>query len=235
MRDRLAVFSFAAVLALVFPSLPAAQSDKGSSSPSLLDRLYPDRQTAEPVIDLSGLDTADTQVPSSSAPAAETAAPPGPARLILRRPAPSAQPTEDRPSTATATLAADEPTTAQAPVGLAPAELAAMLKATPMPRRLPPPAIDLGTLAEAATTDEDRPTTATRTADAPPPAPVRVNVASQQELARNLRIDPRRARLIIQFRETYGPFRGPDDLEQVTGITDGMVRAWETAGLLRFD
>jgi competence ComEA-like helix-hairpin-helix protein len=64
---------------------------------------------------------------------------------------------------------------------------------------------------------------------------VQVNSASIYELMESLGIDARRARLITQFRTSYGRFKDPEDLAQVSGITDDMIRRWEKQNLLIFD
>jgi DNA uptake protein ComE-like DNA-binding protein len=70
---------------------------------------------------------------------------------------------------------------------------------------------------------------------APPnPDGVWINSAPALELERKLRLDARRARMIVEYRTTYGPFTTPDDLSQVTGITDDMVRRWESSDLIFF-
>jgi hypothetical protein len=62
-----------------------------------------------------------------------------------------------------------------------------------------------------------------------------INHADADEIRQKLRIDARRARLIIEFRQTYGPFRYPDDVREVNGITDQMVQVWEEQDLLALD
>jgi DNA uptake protein ComE-like DNA-binding protein len=64
------------------------------------------------------------------------------------------------------------------------------------------------------------------------PNAVDVNRANAAQLAKKLKIDARRARLIIEFRQAYGPFKSPEDLAQVFGITDEMLLAWEKGGLI---
>lgn len=65
--------------------------------------------------------------------------------------------------------------------------------------------------------------------------PVRVNHADPAELRAALKLDPIRARHIIQFRATHGPFKEPDDLAQVSGVSEEMVRQWDERDLLIFD
>ena len=64
---------------------------------------------------------------------------------------------------------------------------------------------------------------------------VPVNRAEAHEIMEKLNIDARRARMMVEFRKMYGRFLRPEDLEQVTGITDEMVNRWEEQGLLEFD
>ncbi len=66
-------------------------------------------------------------------------------------------------------------------------------------------------------------------------AAIDVNHAPAETLARGLGLDARRARLVVEFRELTGRFRGPADLAQVNGLTDDMIRRWEEEGLLRFE
>lgn len=67
------------------------------------------------------------------------------------------------------------------------------------------------------------------------PLKVRVNSAGPMELIEKLRLDARRARLIVQFRRLYGGFRNPDDLAQVQGIHDELIVQWEEENLLSFE
>lgn len=64
---------------------------------------------------------------------------------------------------------------------------------------------------------------------------VRINSATPDELRARLKLDPIRARYIVEFRTLYGRFKGPDDLSQVSGITGEMVLKWEEANLLDFN
>jgi len=73
----------------------------------------------------------------------------------------------------------------------------------------------------------DAGTGAPRRAQALAPQAVAVNRADAGELERKLNIDARRARFIIEFRRAYGPFKRPEDLTQVYGITDAMLALWE--------
>lgn len=67
------------------------------------------------------------------------------------------------------------------------------------------------------------------------PEPININRAPARALEEKLNIDARRARFIIEFREVYGSFRRPEDLAQVNGITDAMIRQWEERGLIVLD
>jgi competence protein ComEA len=67
------------------------------------------------------------------------------------------------------------------------------------------------------------------------PEPVHVNKADAETLARELKIDARRARFIIEFRQAYGSFKSPEDLAQVYGITDAMLQDWEDRGRIALD
>lgn len=64
---------------------------------------------------------------------------------------------------------------------------------------------------------------------------VPVNSAGTDRLIEALLLDSRRARLLVEFRDVHGPFTRPEDLAQVNGITDDMIRVWEERHLLRFD
>jgi hypothetical protein len=61
-----------------------------------------------------------------------------------------------------------------------------------------------------------------------------VNYDDAATLMEKLGLDARRARLIVEFRTIFGPFRTPEDLSQVAGITEAMISAWENDGLLVF-
>lgn len=69
----------------------------------------------------------------------------------------------------------------------------------------------------------------------PAPPPFRINHAPENELARVLDLDARRARILAEFRQVHGPFHIAEDVAQVMGITDQRVRDWEDKGLLNFD
>lgn len=66
------------------------------------------------------------------------------------------------------------------------------------------------------------------------PGGVRINSADEQELRTRLKLDGIRARNIIEFRTHYGPFKHLDDLSQVSGITQEMVKKWDDQNLLFF-
>lgn len=62
-----------------------------------------------------------------------------------------------------------------------------------------------------------------------PPAPTNLNTASVQELQRLPRIGPALAGRIVEYRETRGPFRTPDQVTDVKGIgekTLERMRPW---------
>ena len=69
----------------------------------------------------------------------------------------------------------------------------------------------------------------------PNPEGVWINRATPAELQHKLKLDARRARLLVEFRKTFGPFKTPEDLTQVSGITGDMVKIWESNELLFFD
>lgn len=64
---------------------------------------------------------------------------------------------------------------------------------------------------------------------------VHVNAADTDELREKLKLDPIRARYIVEFRTLYGRFKGPADLNQVSGITDEMILKWEEKCQLDFN
>jgi competence ComEA-like helix-hairpin-helix protein len=64
------------------------------------------------------------------------------------------------------------------------------------------------------------------------PDAVLINNAEIEEIARKLKIDARRARFIIEFRQAYGSFKHLEDLTQVNGISDSMLKAWEERELI---
>ncbi len=64
---------------------------------------------------------------------------------------------------------------------------------------------------------------------------VNVNRAGEAELMRVLKIDSLRAHMIVEFRTTQRPIRGPEDLAQVNGLTQDMVVTWQKEGVLKFD
>lgn len=63
-----------------------------------------------------------------------------------------------------------------------------------------------------------RDTTETTATDPPDDGLVDLNRASSSDLQRLPRVGPATAERIIEFRESYGPFRHVDDLIQVRGI-----------------
>lgn len=52
----------------------------------------------------------------------------------------------------------------------------------------------------------------------PPPAPTNINTASEQELQRLPRVGPAIAARIVAYRQEVGPFRRPEDIQEVRGI-----------------
>jgi DNA uptake protein ComE-like DNA-binding protein len=64
---------------------------------------------------------------------------------------------------------------------------------------------------------------------------VRINEANAAELQEKLKLDPRRARIVIEYREIFGPLRSPEDLTQIAGIADERVIEWEEQGLIDFE
>lgn len=64
------------------------------------------------------------------------------------------------------------------------------------------------------------------------PKVVYINYANEKVLVKKLGLNPRRARSLIEFRETHGPFKTPRDLAQVAGISDLMVELWDERGLI---
>lgn len=64
---------------------------------------------------------------------------------------------------------------------------------------------------------------ATLVAPSPPsPSLININTASQAELESLPGIGPALARRIIEFRETYGPFKSIEDLKKVPGIGEAI-------------
>ena len=49
-----------------------------------------------------------------------------------------------------------------------------------------------------------------------------INSASQEELETLPMIGPARAKAIIDFRDQHGPFKSPSDIQNVTGIGEGI-------------
>lgn len=62
-----------------------------------------------------------------------------------------------------------------------------------------------------------------------------LNRSDVHEIAETLRLDPRRARHIVEFRTLHGLFASADDLSQVAGVTDEMAIEWDKLGILNFD
>ena len=52
---------------------------------------------------------------------------------------------------------------------------------------------------------------------------ININSASQEELETLPMIGPARAKAIIDFRDQYGPFESPSDIQNVPGIGKGIL------------
>lgn len=118
-----------------------------------------------------------------------------------------------RPTTATAAMAATTASMTATTTTMATEDISTS------PSTSPTPAVDTAVLPVAE----------------PAVVPVALNTAAAAELAQGLGIDAERARLIIEFRNIYGPFRGPEDLKEVSGINDDLVLRWEAEGRLNFE
>lgn len=64
---------------------------------------------------------------------------------------------------------------------------------------------------------------------------IHINEAEKDEVMELLKLDARRARILIEFRTVHGKFRTPEDLAQVSGIDDDDVLRWENQRILIFD
>ena len=53
---------------------------------------------------------------------------------------------------------------------------------------------------------------------------INVNIATREELARIPYIGDSTAALIVEFRETHGPFKRPEQLMQIRGVSDKRFR-----------
>jgi hypothetical protein len=175
------------------------------------------------------------------------------ATLVVRRPKRRAA---DRPTSPTLNLAnpsvtLDEPSSGTRPSNPAPQagtgvtldrgpkrpDLDALIDAplaaeTPPTMKVTQTNVPTRTASAASVTSK---TSAVKPTPGPPLEGVRVNGAGAGELGERLKLDGRRARNIVEFRELYGPFQRPEDLSQVSGITDDMVRHWEEQRLLIFN
>jgi DNA uptake protein ComE-like DNA-binding protein len=134
------------------------------------------------------------------------------------------------------------PASLQRPRVALPPTLAANLATTTAPPR--PATLPLRTTSSLASPPELNPAllalaAAPRPAPAPTPAmsvaAVRINRAGEEELREKLKLDGTRARLVVQFRTLYGAFKTPEDLSQVSGITEEMVKGWDEERILYFD
>ena len=59
---------------------------------------------------------------------------------------------------------------------------------------------------------------------APDTAPVNINTADVKELMKLEGVGRRVAEKIVEYRDTHGPFRKPDELRKVEGVGNGL---WE--------
>ena len=56
-------------------------------------------------------------------------------------------------------------------------------------------------------------------------APVSINSASAEELSESLTgIGLKKAQAIVEYREQHGPFKTPEDLLNVKGIGEGLLK-----------
>lgn len=59
---------------------------------------------------------------------------------------------------------------------------------------------------------------------------ININMAGKDELDMFLGVDPDLAEEIINYRELYGPFKSWDDLMNVEGVTDSVVKMMRESG-----
>ena len=62
------------------------------------------------------------------------------------------------------------------------------------------------------------------TAAAPDAAPVNINTADVKELMKLEGVGRRVAEKIVEYRDTHGPFKKPEELRKVEGVGNGL---WE--------
>jgi len=249
------VWGLLLVLALAGPPTAQSETTKTQSRQidTMLKQLYPNQDIAAKMSP-----RALGQAPAQSAPSRASA--PTTATLVVRRPKPRRAPA-DRPTSSTlnplnpsvtldeqssGTLTANPASQAgtRLPSGRAPKKPhLAKLPHAPLRPETPPTMTVTQTTVPPVAANETKPANAASTTSAtsaakPAPATalvgVRVNRAGAGELREKLKLDARRARNIVEFRELYGPFQRPEDLSQVSGITDDMVRGWEEQKLLIF-
>ena len=66
--------------------------------------------------------------------------------------------------------------------------------------------------------------TGATTTSAPDAAPVNINTADVKELMKLEGVGRRVAEKIVEYRDTHGPFKKPDELRKVEGVGNGL---WE--------
>jgi competence protein ComEA len=67
-------------------------------------------------------------------------------------------------------------------------------------------------------------TGAAATAAAPDSSPVNINTADVKELMKLEGVGRRVAEKIVEYRDTHGPFKKPEELRKVEGVGNGL---WE--------
>jgi DNA uptake protein ComE-like DNA-binding protein len=228
------------------PDSPNTDTQQTGKIDQLLGQLYPPGLPGQPAAVTGGTSLSTAVNPTS-----------GTVQMVIRRPAAQAGAAQspDEPAidlslldttstTQSARTAGASKTTSGStlrPLSTVPT-LPPLLNAnatpqTPLPQptaTIVPPASAPGVKPAAGITPAPTPAV-TPAAPKPLTRKVHVNHAGEQELMAGLGIDARRARMIIEFRQIYGMFHSPDDLDQVTGLPDDMVRRWEEAGILAFD
>jgi competence protein ComEA len=66
--------------------------------------------------------------------------------------------------------------------------------------------------------------TGATTTSAPDSAPVNINTADVKELMKLEGVGRRVAEKIVEYRDTHGPFKKPEELRKVEGVGNGL---WE--------
>ncbi len=216
---------------------------------TLLDRLYPGNATALEERLAPTTPTLPVAVPVA-VPAADRATTGPKIRLRLNRPA-------EHATVTTITLIAEEATTGTTRTLVRTEGTTAVLRLPPaVPRGAGNPGAAAPSLAEFLSRLSRTRTVIVEEKPAPPAVPavptaaagaqatsgtlagartVDVNKAQVHELMTVLGLDARRARLIVEFRTLHGPFRAPQDLEQVNGLNGDMIRQWESDERIRFE